>query len=268
MNDSAQERVLGRRSLLRTVPALAAAAIVAPAMLGQASSVSAQSTPDSSDGNEIVRSITVTGTGIVNVKPDVATIAVGVAKSGASLQETQNAVTDVLNAMLKTIKDAGIADKDVVTSGYNVYPVPKYDNDGNYVGVDRYQVSSDLTVTVRKIDTVGTLLDDIVSAGANQVWGISFSVDDPAAPASEARKAAVADARKKADELATAAGAVVTGVITIAETSAPAPKSLDYAAPAAAGEMARDSAPVPVSTGTTDIEVDVQVVFQIEVAAG
>lgn len=264
MNDSTQSRsVLGRRSLLRSVPALTVAAVAAPALLGSTPSVAAQATPTP---EETMRTIAVTGTGIVSVKPDIAIVTVGVQETNESLETAQNAVIDALNAMMKTITDAGVAEKDVVTSGYNVSPIPNYDSDGNYIGVKGYQVSSSLTVTVRKIETVGTLLDALVKSGANQVWGISFSVDDPSKPASQARKAAVEDARQKADELAMAAGAVVTGVVSIVESSAPAPKAMEYAAPAAAADGA--SREVPVSTGTTDVEVDVQVVFEIDVAAG
>ncbi|MGC4107472.1 MAG: SIMPL domain-containing protein [Thermomicrobiales bacterium] len=266
MSDSAQnQRVMGRRSLLRSAPAFAAAAVVAPTVLGQASSVSAQSTPTP---EETMRTIAVTGTGIVNVEPDVATITVGVTKTASELADAQGQVIDALESITKTITDAGIDKKDVVTSGYSVYPIARYDNDGNYVGVKGYQVSSNLTVTVREIASVGTLLDAVVGAGANQVWGISFSVDDPSKPASQARQAAVADARQKADELAAAAGAIVTGVISIVESSSPAPKGMDYSAPMAADSASGEARSVPVSTGTTGVEVDVQIIFEIAVAAG
>ena len=266
MSDSAQhQRVLGRRSLLRAVPALTASAVVAPALLGQALPASAQATPTP---EETIRTISVTGTGIVNVEPDIATVSVGVMKTATELADAQDQVSDALAAITKTITDAGIAAKDVVTSDYSVYPIPNYDDDSNYIGVKGYQVSSNLSVTVREIARVGSLLDAVVKAGANQVWGIAFSVDDPSKPASEARKAAVADARRKADELATAAGAVVTGPISIAETSAPAPKAQEYAAPMAADASGGASRSVPVSTGTTAVEVDVAIVFEIDVAAG
>ncbi|HWK81025.1 MAG TPA: SIMPL domain-containing protein, partial [Thermomicrobiales bacterium] len=127
MSDSAQnQRVMGRRSLLRAVPALTATAVVAPSLLGQASSVSAQATPTP---EETMRTITVTGTGIVNVKPDIATVSVGVMKTAVELGDAQGQVTDALAAITKTITDAGIDEKDVVTSAYSVYPVPSYDDD-------------------------------------------------------------------------------------------------------------------------------------------
>lgn len=267
MSESAQnQRVMGRRSLLRAVPAFTAAAVVAtPALMSPAASVAAQSTPTSS--TDVMRTIAVSGIGIVNVKPDVATVTVGVLKTAELLDDAQTQVIDALAAITKTITDAGIEDKDVVTSGYSVNPIAKYDDNGNYVGVQSYQVSSDLTITVRAIDSVGTLLDAVVKAGANQVWGISFSVDDPSKPASEARKAAVEDARQKADELATAAGAVVAGVVSIVESSSPSPKAQEFSAPMAA-DSAGAARSVPVSTGTTAVEVDLQVVFEIQVAAG
>jgi uncharacterized protein YggE len=229
--------------------------------------VSAQSTPEPVE--EIVRTISVNGTGTVQIDPDTARISLGVIANNESLEVAQTEVTEGLNAITQVLTDAGIAPEDVTTSSYNVYPVPEYDRDGNYVGVERYEVSSGLDVIVRDIDSVGTVLDAAVDAGANNVWGISFYVDDPSAAASQARQLAVEDARTKADELATAAGMVVTNVVTIAETSSPnpQPQMFDYGSGGDA-MAAAESAPVPVSPGLAEIRVDVQVTFEIEKAAG
>jgi uncharacterized protein YggE len=231
--------------------------------------VAAQSTPE--PGEEPIRTITVNGTGVVKVDPDTASINLGVISNNESLEVAQQEVSEALEATTQTLTDLGILPEDIATSSYNIYPIAEYDRDGNYVGIERYEVSSGLTVTVRDIDSVGTVLDSAVQAGVNNIWSISFYVDDPAEAAAQARRSAVEDARGKADELATAAGMVVVNVVTINETSAPDPASLNYdlGRGGAEADMAMEqAASVPVSPGQTEIRVEVSIVFEIEAAAG
>jgi len=227
----------------------------------------AQSTP-TAGGEDLVRTISVSGTGIVSVTPDLATISVGVQTNAVELSDAQDENSKAIAAVTEAVIAAGVAEDDVQTSGYNVYPVTEYDDNGNYEGISSYNVEISLTVKVRDIDQVGVVLDDAVGAGANEVYGISFSVSDPAEAAADARRAAVQDARSKADALAEASGVVVTGVVSITETSSPDPaaQKIDYAADTA-GASAEVSA-VPVSAGSTNVRVEVDVVFEIEPANG
>jgi uncharacterized protein YggE len=232
-----------------------------------ASHASAQSTPEPTSD---IRTISVSGTGRVNVDPDTADVILGVETTNASLEAAQNEVTESLASVTKVLTDAGVVAEDIVTSSYNIYPVPEYDRNGNYRGVSGYQVSAALTVTIRDIAQVGTILDSAVEGGATGVFGVSFYVDDPSGPASEARSLAVEDARAKADEYATASGVLITGVHSIVETSAPEPVARDQEFDVAAADEAGASAnqPVPISPGQSEIRVDVQIVFEIEQANG
>ncbi len=228
----------------------------------------AQSTPV--PGAEPVRTISVSGTGTVKIDPDTARLDLGVISNNESLEVAQTEVSDGLASITEVMTSAGIAPEDIATTSYNVYPVPEYDRDGNYVGIERYEVSSGLSVIVRDIDSVGTVLDAAVQGGANNVWGISFYVEDPSSAASQARSAAVDDARAKADELATASGMVVVNVVSIAETSAPPPMPVEFDLARGSADMAAEQAasPVPVSPGQTEVRVDLQITFEIEQAAG
>lgn len=227
----------------------------------------AQSTPEPTSD---IRTISVSGTGRVNVDPDTADVLLGVETTNASLEAAQTEVTESLASVTTVLTDAGVAADDIVTSSYNIYPIPEYDRNGNYRGVSGYRVSATLTVTIRDIAQVGVILDSAVEGGATGVFGVSFYVDDPSGPASEARSLAVEDARAKADEYATASGVLITGVHSIVETSAPDPvareQEFDVAAADAAG--ASEAQPVPISPGQSEIRVDVQIVFEIEQANG
>lgn len=231
------------------------------------SPVASAQTPES--GETITRTIAVSGTGVVKLDPDTASINLGVVATNESLEVAQTEVAESLTAITQSLTDAGIVAEDIKTSSYNVYPVAEYDRDGNYVGIERYEVSAGLTVTVRDIDSVGTVLDGAVEAGANNVWGISFYVDDTSGPAAQARQAAVEDARSKADQLATAGGMVVVNIVSIDETYAPAPVAQQYDLPAgAAADMSAERAATPINIGQTEVRVEVKVVFEMEAAAG
>ncbi|HYI25139.1 MAG TPA: SIMPL domain-containing protein [Thermomicrobiales bacterium] len=231
---------------------------------------SAQATPDSTD--DYPSTINVNGRGTVTIAPDTAQVELGVMANSESLEEAQLTVSDGLAAVTDALLDAGVLQEDISTSSYNVYPVAEYDRDGNYIGVSRYEVSSGLNVVVRDIESVGTILDTAVDAGANNVWGISFYVEDPSEAAAQARTLAVDDARAKADQLATASGSVITRVLSITETSSPSSAPVEYydrAGSGGLGEAEADmAASVPVSPGQAEIVVTVQVIYEIEPANG
>jgi len=214
-------------------------------------------------GEEPTRTITVGGNGSVNVAPDTATVELGVTETNTSLAEAQAQVTARLEAILAALAEAGVAEDDIKTAAYNVQINYEYDDNGNLRGINGYTVSSTLSVTVRGLDSLGTILDTVVTAGANVVYGITFSVDDPTGPASEARRLAVEDARAKADELAAAAGVSIIGVISIQETSSPGPAPVPFEAAEADMASGRAASAVPVQAGTTEVIVDVVVVFEI-----
>jgi len=218
-----------------------------------------------------LQTITVSGTGIVATTPDTADLSLGIRINNESLKTAQGDVTRRLTNVMDTLAEAGIPEEDIKTSQYSVNPIPEYDRNGNYQGIQSYEVSVNLTVTVRDIDQAGALLDSAVSAGANYVFGISMYVDDTTSAANQAREAAMQDARARADAFAKSEGVLISGVYSITETSAPQPpsqreKSTSYDAPMAVDSEA--AAPVPVSAGTTDIQVTVSVVYIIEPGNG
>jgi uncharacterized protein YggE len=213
------------------------------------------------------RTITVDGTGTVKLDPDTADVSLGVLTQNASLETAQEQNSTATQAIMDALTADGIAAEDIVTSGYWIYPINEYDDNGNLVGVTGYQVNTTLTVTIRDTSIVGQVLDDAVAAGANQVNSISFYVDDTDAAASQARRQAIENAKAKADEMAEAAGVIVVGVYSIEEVSSPdaTPVNYDMAESAAAG---RGGGPVPVSPGQASVTVRVQVVYQIDQPQG
>lgn len=211
--------------------------------------------------------IFVNGQGRVKVQPDTASVTVGVDVLEDDLAEAQTAATEQANAIIAAVRAGGVADEDIQTANYSVTIVRDYDDQGNPGPITGYQVSNQVNLTVRDFDQdpdrLGAILDDVVAAGANNIYGIAFSVEDTAEAAGQARAQAMADAQRKAEQLAGAAGMTITRAAAITESFAPPPTPVDFGG--ADLEMARQAAPagpVPVQAGTTEVVVDVQVTYE------
>jgi uncharacterized protein YggE len=205
------------------------------------------------------------GEGKVNVKPDIAVANIGVEITTASLSEATSQANTKMTSVIDKLKSLGIAEKDIQTSSYNVYPItqqpPKAPESGGTPAITGYRVSNQVRVTVRKIGDLGKILDAAIAAGANSIFGVSFGVDDLTPYQQQARAAAVKDAQNKAAQLAQAANVQLGPVVAVTEnTSLPRPMY-----PASADQFGMGSAAaVPVQTGEMQVVVDVNVRYGIK----
>ena len=202
--------------------------------------------------------ISVNGTGRVILTPDIAELRLGVNVTGPTANKARNDAAIAMTKVVEAIKKAGVADKDIQTSALSLQPMYDYSNNGQGKLIG-FQVLNIVSVTVRDIAIIGDLIDASVTAGATTVDGVSFRVNDQTSAEAQARTAAVADARNKANALAAAAGVSITGVSFISELSTSVPYPVPYAS--AAG--AKDAASTPVQPGTTEIDIVVSMVFRI-----
>jgi uncharacterized protein len=187
------------------VLSVALAAVLVNASFGQAAS----------PAGGAPHTITVSSTATISTAPDEAVITFGVhadsSDSVAALNETSRVMNDVLSAM----KSLDITERDMETTNVNV--APETINRGTASETTVYNSSTTLEVTLHDFDSIGAAIQDGVKAGATSVRGVRFQVSDPAGAKKRALEAAVRSARAKADALAGAAGAGVTGVVQIRE---------------------------------------------------
>jgi uncharacterized protein YggE len=204
------------------------------------------------------RTITVTGTGLVTLTPDIAYINIGVHSQDASASVATAVNNTKSLAVIDVIKAAGVEEKDIQTTNFSIYPQQQYDSNGNMTGII-YVVENTVYVTVRDLSKLGGLLDASVQAGANTINSISFDVADKSAALSQARLAAVQEARKQADELTAAAGVSLGDVQTISYYDSTAPVSIQYSRAdiSSAGS-------VPVQAGSTQISTTVTIVYEVK----
>lgn len=157
----------------------------------------------------------VTGQGKVTVKPDIASINVGIQSNGSSVKLVQEQINSTINKISAVIKELGIDSKDIQTQNYNINP--DYDYSGGNQKIRGYVASTNLAIKVRDIDKVNQVIDVSTENGANQVGGINFEVDDNSKAENEARQKAVDEAKKKAQDAAKIAGFRLGKIINYSE---------------------------------------------------
>lgn len=204
--------------------------------------------------------ISISGEGKVNAKPDVAQLSLGVITEGKTVQEAQKANTDKMNAITDAVKKMDIADKDLQTANYSISP--KYDYTNGRQTIVGYIVSQNLDVKVRSMDRVGDVLAKAGELGANNVGGVQFTLDDPKSLEQQARLEAIEDARRKAEELGKQLGLTIVKVVTFSETGSPQPPVYPLAK---AMEMdAAQNVPAPrIEAGSLDVMSNVLVTFEV-----
>lgn len=203
---------------------------------------------------------TVTGEGKVSVAPDIAVVSAGVQSQGATVKLVQEQLNKSISAVTAAVKRAGIGDKDIQTAGYAINPM--YDFSQRTQRITGYQASSNLTIKVRAIDSVNAVIDAATGAGANQVGGITFDVDDKTKAQDEARKLAVTDAKKKAEAAAKAAGFTLGAIMNYSENFGALPRPIPMLAKTAEAESV-DAAATQVSPGSNEIAVTVSLSYEI-----
>lgn len=216
------------------------------------------------------RTISVNGTGKVSAAPDVADINIGVVTQATTARDALAANTESMTAIHNLLKERGVAAKDIQTVNINVsprYSQPNQPQAGQpqepfVPKIVAYEVHNTVQITARDLTKLGGILDAVVQSGANQMNGISFRVEEPEKLLDQARKEAMADAKRKAEQLAGEAGVVVGLPITISESGGVSPPPRPYAA----RMMAASAAPVPVAGGEQELSVTVSVVFELKPA--
>jgi len=220
-----------------------------------------------------VRTITVVGRGEVKAKPDIATVNLGVEVTAPTVTEAMTEANARMKTILAAMKALGIADKDIQTSNFSInferrepsapdvpQTTPGAKPGGAQTPAGFYRVNNMVQVTVRDLNKVGDVLDAAVEAGANNVWGISFGLDNTEVLEAQAREKAVADARARAESLAKLNGVVVGDVIAISEIIGGGPSPL-YADVASFKGLGGGGA--PVESGELTFATQIQTVYGI-----
>ena len=201
--------------------------------------------------------IEATGQSTVSARPDYATIVIGVQSNAKNAQTALADNSKATAAVIETLKGAGIEAKDLQTSDFSIWP--QTSNVGRAGGepttIVGYSVSNHVRTTLRDVTRLGEILDKAVTAGANSVNGIHFGFANSSALLDEARKAAFADAKRKAELYASEAGVKLAGIDSLEETGAsPAPFAVS---------AGLERANAPIEAGESKLSIGVRARFEI-----
>ena len=203
-------------------------------------------------------SITVVGSGTAAARPDTAEVSAGVVTQAATAAQALAQNNAAMEKVIKTVTATGIAEKDIQTTNVSVMPQRRQGRpEPQPPDIVGYEVSNQVRIKVRDLTVLGRLLDALVGQGANALGGISFTVADPAPVLDQARTSAMADARRKAEVYARAAGATLGPLLSIREGAAPVPRF--------GGEMPRAMAmsAVPVAPGEQEFQASITVTYAL-----
>jgi len=259
-----------QRALPRIVaPVVGAALIMGVAYFGAVSNwfavddVHAQATT-TQPATSFPGTITVVGEGKVTLEPDIARVSIGVetvTNTVAAASEENNAIVE---AVLAALSEQGVADEDMQTSGFSIF-AERFGADGPLAEGDvRYRVSNNIMVTVRDVDNLGPILDAAIEAGANNIYGVEFALDDPSVAESDARAAAIADAQAKAAELAELGDVPLGRIVSISEVIGAGGGF--YAGNFAEQARAFGGGGTPITPGQLDLVMQLQVIYAIDAA--
>jgi uncharacterized protein len=255
--EDAKERHVMKTRRLAIFGALGAAV-----MLSMMAATCGDTTIRNEGTNPSTNGISVSGSGKVTGKPDIAQIQLGVSSLAPTVQEARDKAATALDAMIKTIKANGVAEKDIQTQQFSISP--EYDYSNNQQTLRGFRVNNVLAIKLRDINKTSKVVDDAVNAGGNetQIQGISFTIDNPDDLKTQAREKAVADAKQKAETLAKAVGVEVGDAITISESGYSPPIYNAIGAGKGAADIAAPA--TPIQPGELDVSIDVSVTFAIK----
>jgi uncharacterized protein YggE len=197
--------------------------------------------------------VTVTGEATIAVAPDSAMIRIGVSSQDKTAREASDANARQMTAVLAAIKSNSIADRDIQTSRLSLQP--QYDpNKSGTARLTGFQATNQVTVRIRDIGNLAPVLDSAISAGANEMSGIEFIVSEQSKLLDRARDDAIADAHRKAERYAKAAGSRLGHVVAISEEgSSPPPRPM----------QALRAGAVPISPGEQTLRAAVTVSYEL-----
>lgn len=207
--------------------------------------------------------VSFSGEGKISAKPDIAVVDLSVVTQAATSKMAQDANSVKTNKITAFLKSQKIADKDVKTTNYNIYPQYTYPRNGQ-PQISGYQANETIEVKIRNLDQASAIVDGAVTAGANQLNGPNFQIENPEKLKDQARALAIADAKARADTLRSQLGISLGKIVNFSENTGGYPIMYNDKA-MASGLGGGIAVPAPsLPTGENEITVDITITYQIK----
>jgi len=235
---------------------------------------SAQTTPAQSSPSEVtvslnnqIEGIWVSGTGKVTVTPDIATLQLGIEAQEPTVAEAQAKALEAMDKVMAALTENGVAEKDIQTRYFRISQRTRWDDAQQQEVVIGYRVTNQVVAKIRDMEKVSSIIDAVVAAGGDytRINNLNFSVDDPSGYYDEAREKAMADAKDKAEQIASLAGMELGEPTYISESAvSPVYEGMVYGLNTPMPVPAPAPAPAPsISPGELEISVNMQIAYSI-----
>ena len=208
--------------------------------------------------------IWVTGQGEVMAAPDIAELRLGIEAKADTVSKAQTQASEAMHKVMAALKDNGVAEKDIQTQRFSIYPVTRLIKEKDEEVITGYRVTNIVVAKIREIDKAGVIIDAVAKVGGDftRIRGISFDVKDRTPYYEEARTKAMKDAKNKAIQLANLAGVGLGKATYVSEGAiywpSPVRDFLEWE-----GGAPVPAAPTPISPGELKLTVNIQVIYEI-----
>ena len=216
--------------------------------------------------NETENTITVSDTGTVYAKPDLAIATASVVNEAETVDEALSVNTEKMNAVIEAMKEEGVEEKDLKTTTFNIYPRYEWREASQYYPTGErilvgYEVRQSLQIKIRDLENVGQIIQEAADAGANQISDLQFTIDDQDELKKQARGEAISKAKTKAEELA---GQLEVKLVRISSFSEGSVSPVYYALEKAEALGLGGGGEPQIETGESKIEVTVSITYDIK----
>lgn len=249
------------------IPALGGSSFIDASLRGAGSASYAQMSYPG--GSTQQSGIWVTGAGRVSAKPDTGVLSFGVEARETTVAAARTKAAAAMTAALKALKDHKVADKDIQTQQYSIYPIMDYNQikpgGESAPRIAGYTVTNQATAKIRVLDTFGDVIDAVALAGGNDIRinNVGFIIGNPKPLEAQAREAALQDAMAKARQIAAVTGVKLGAPMFITESGG-SPVMIEKAyARSMAGAPAAADISTPINPGESQVDMQVQMVFAI-----
>ncbi len=210
--------------------------------------------------------VTIMGEGRVTAQPDLGKVTVTIVTERDTAEEAQEENITQFNQVVVALKEVGIKEEDLQTTSFNVNPLYDYTDNGRVS--NGYEVRQSVEVTIRDLEKSGDVIQAAGNSGANQVSGLSFTIDEPEQYREEARQKALENAKQKADELSRTLGVKLGKIVSFSEYSNDGNNPVPFyggAMDMAAESVQKTAVPAPqLETGSQDVYVTATIVFEVK----
>ena len=207
------------------------------------------------------RTITVVGEGKTSITPDLATLSFAVISQGTDPEAIQASNTEKINKAISFVKQQNIKAEDIKTTGYNLYPRYRYDQEKGESSISGYELSQTVTIKIRDLEKVSAIVGGLPATGINQISSLEYSIENPEEQRDRAREEAFANARAKARAMADANGVSLAGVVSFSESAIGGPIPPIYYAKEAV--LGRGGDVPTIEPGSEEVKMEVSVTYEI-----